>query len=241
VSSSLRFVTRSSTIRWIVLTGSLTGFCLVALSIWAWAKFGSVTAALAYFGGHRILAEAYSKSFGTIEPGFERTVSFEITNTTERPVNVVGVTSSCTCLRAVDLPILLAPRGGKQSIRFRYRAGLKPRQVLEKLRIFTDHPSHRWLDVTITGVVAGQGASSSRSVTSRSGVSSGLDYENRFSRDTWSTRCRQANEHLLLRGSAEAKDPTSSRQHDQSTCQPLPEVVALLQSPATVRKAGSLT
>ncbi len=143
-----------SVLRWISISVGLAGLALVLLSVWASATLGSVGAALAYLGGERILVDAYSKSFGTIGLGAERTITFVITNATDRPVKLVGAMTSCTCLRAVELPITVSPKGGSRAVRFIYRGAQKPVQVLEKLRIFTDHPLHRWVDVTVKGSVA---------------------------------------------------------------------------------------
>ena len=131
-----------------VVICSNIGFALVA-AWWLW-QFGSVSAGLARLRGDRLLLDAYSKSFGTIEAGQLGTVEFNLMNTSSGQVTVLGARSSCTCAAADDLPTVVPPRG-RQSIRIHVRRDRLPGRVLEKVSLFTDEPSQPELVIRVEG------------------------------------------------------------------------------------------
>lgn len=77
--------------------------------------FGSPIAAFAWLQGNRLTVEPTVMDLGEVEAGPQRTVSFRVTNHGERPVTLVGGTSTCNCTATEGLPIDIPP-GGSRSV-----------------------------------------------------------------------------------------------------------------------------
>ena len=70
----------------IVVTTALLGAC----AAYGVARFGSITAALSYAGGRRILVDATIKSLGDLTPGGSLTLKYTLRNLTDHPVTIQG-------------------------------------------------------------------------------------------------------------------------------------------------------
>lgn len=128
-----------------------TNIGLALVAAWGFWQFGSFSAGLARLRGDRLLVDAYSKSFGSLEAGRVGTVEFNLLNTTWRPVTVLGARSSCTCAATDDLPMVV-PSGGRRSIRILVRRDRKPGRVSEQVSLFTDEPSQPELVIRVEGI-----------------------------------------------------------------------------------------
>jgi hypothetical protein len=117
----------------LILAGG--GFALVLLV--GIGRFGSTSSALAYLRGDRLVPDAYSKSFGTVTKDERPSVDFLLKNWSERPIKVLGVNQSCTCLTTSNLPIVIPSRGEAiLRVSSRPKPGLGP--YFERLRVLTD-------------------------------------------------------------------------------------------------------
>jgi len=124
------------------------GFALVAA--WGFWQFGSGSAGLARLRCDRLLVDAYSKSFGSLEAGSVGTVEFNLLNTARRPVTVLGARSSCSCAAAGDLPMVV-PSGGRRSITILVRGDRQAGRVSEQVSLFTDEPNQPKLVIRVEG------------------------------------------------------------------------------------------
>jgi hypothetical protein len=99
--------------------------------------FGSTSSALAYLRGHRLIPDAYTKSFGAATTDERPSVNFLLTNWTEQPIKVLGANSSCTCLVTSDLPFVVPPKG-RALLKVGARAKSRSGPYAERLRVITD-------------------------------------------------------------------------------------------------------
>jgi hypothetical protein len=65
--------------------------------------------ALAWLRGEAITVEPVVSDVGKGQPGEQQTFRVNLTNRTDRPVRLVGGTTSCRCTATNDLPLILAP------------------------------------------------------------------------------------------------------------------------------------
>jgi hypothetical protein len=72
-------------------------------------SFGSVDAALARLRGERISIRPSIVDVGAGQPGDTLEAVVEVVNRTDRPVNLLGGTSDCSCVTTRDLPVALEP------------------------------------------------------------------------------------------------------------------------------------
>ena len=98
-----------NSVSWVTMTIILTNIGLGILVAWAFLRFGSLTAAAAYVAGDRLLVDKTNKSFGRVIQGDTPSVEFALYNTTSKPVAIIGVSSSCTCVVVEDLPLTIPP------------------------------------------------------------------------------------------------------------------------------------
>jgi hypothetical protein len=136
---------------WMAMTLTITNIGLALLVASALFWFGSIGSALAYLGGDRLIVDAGSKSFGTLERGQVAAVIFQFTNMSKRPITVLGASSSCTCASVEDLPGTIAPAGGRQ-VKVVIRTN-KTGHVSEKLRVYVDCPGQSAIDIVVFGYV----------------------------------------------------------------------------------------
>jgi len=92
----------------------------------------------------------------TVQEGKEgdaREALFVISNLTDKPVGVVGVTMACTCVSTEKLPVVLPPKGTKE-VHVALRLGKSPTgRIVQSVVYHTDHPASPWLAFTLTGRV----------------------------------------------------------------------------------------
>lgn len=70
-------------------------------------RFGSVSAALAYLRGERLLVAKPTKSVSAIA-GDRIALQYLLTNWTDHPISLIGAASSCTCTALESMPITLS-------------------------------------------------------------------------------------------------------------------------------------
>lgn len=130
-------------ISWMALTIILSNLGLGTLALAGWIEFGSISSALGYLRGDRLIPDAYSKSFGTTPAGQTRTVEFLLTSYLSHPVKIIGFKSSCTCASASELPIEVP-----SSATVRLKVDVRPKTnqagsssgfpISESVRLYTD-------------------------------------------------------------------------------------------------------
>lgn len=69
--------------------------------------FGSVSAAMTFFSGQRLVVDSSSKFGGSVEKGDFVDVIYKLSNLSRQSVRVIGAKSSCSCLGVLDLPIAI--------------------------------------------------------------------------------------------------------------------------------------
>jgi Protein of unknown function (DUF1573) len=150
VISTADTATKKRPLSWMSLTLIITNIGLVSIAAIALYVFGSFGAALAYFSGDRLIADAYSRSVGIVSVGEQHAVFFKIRNMSNQTVRIVGADSSCTCLVTDQLPVVLPPHGV-----FRLRIGVRPKsqpgQIAERVSLITDREGQQSLNLKISG------------------------------------------------------------------------------------------
>jgi hypothetical protein len=140
------------------LTVIITNIGLLSIAAIALYSFGSFGSALAYLSGDRLIVDAYTRSVGVVSEGERHAVFFKLTNMSNQAIEILGATSSCTCLVVDQLPVVLPPHGV-----FQLRIGIrtKPRssRIDERVRLITDREGQRHLDLRINGRVVPRGGS----------------------------------------------------------------------------------
>jgi len=150
-------VRKGSRVAGVVCIALLSSLALAFLAIWAWIEFGSISAALAYARGARLLPDAFAKSFGTLETGEERRVVFSVSNRCGRQINILGARTSCTCISAEALPLVVPP-GYSRPLQLTVRSASRLGTVNEKVLFYTDYPRQLRLVLSVTGRVIPPGS-----------------------------------------------------------------------------------
>ena len=127
--------------------------------LWAWLQHGSVSAALAYVKGDRLLVDVGAKTLAPMSPGEKKTVTFWVTNRSSEPITILGAKSSCTCTAAGDLPLTI-PAGATRPVAVGIHAGPKPAVLDGTLKLFTDHPSKPVLTLRVKSMISGPAVAS---------------------------------------------------------------------------------
>lgn len=121
---------------WLWQTMLLSNIMLLSLFAFGQFRFGSLAAMRAYARGHHVLADTYTKSLGPIPVGKSKTVSFRLSNTSRRPITLIGAARSCTCTTASALPLTIPPSG---SVEVAVNASARaPGKYSTDVRFFTD-------------------------------------------------------------------------------------------------------
>ena len=81
-------------------------FAVFSLSVTA--IFGSLSQAVAWSSGNRVLVVPRVIDVGTVTSGDKVDFQIKVKNASDNPVTLLGSTSSCTCLLTADLPITIA-------------------------------------------------------------------------------------------------------------------------------------
>jgi len=133
-----------------------TNIFLLALVLWAYISFGSLRIGLAFLRGEKLLPDAYSKSFGTVEAGKVQDVVFNLKNHSSTPISLIGSSSSCSCVVTGRI-VGVVPAGGEWPLRVTVRTAGRKGDISEKLNVFTDSPSTPQVHLRVAGrVVPGE-------------------------------------------------------------------------------------
>jgi hypothetical protein len=92
----------------LVKIGAGAGVLLALASCAFLLAFANPAEALAWFRGEAITVDPAVSDVGKGEPGEERTFRVQLTNRTNRPIRLVGGTTTCSCIATRDLPLALA-------------------------------------------------------------------------------------------------------------------------------------
>jgi hypothetical protein len=139
-------------VAWVMTTLLLAVAGVAALALVGSLEFGSLSAALRFLRGERLLADASSKDVGTIPAGETREIEFHLTNVTDHPLTVVGFKSSCGCASATRLPMTIAP-GATAPLAVSVRASARLASISTSVRLYTDDPGVRDPILYLTGQI----------------------------------------------------------------------------------------
>lgn len=156
---------RSRQPSWILTTVVLTSLGLAAFVAWAWITFGSISTALAFTAGQRLVLDPSIVAFGQVDVGSEATVEVGLINLTGHPVRLLGAQSSCTCAVASGLPATVPP-SGRHPIRVTVRGGTRQGDIAEAVSIFTDCKDEPRLALRVVGRITASNPSTSTSIQS---------------------------------------------------------------------------
>ena len=95
-ASTKSAATRSS-LRTLVVTIALSLTMLGLGAGYGRHRFGSMSAALAYLRGDRLLVDESSRTIDDVQSGSEIVVRYGFTNWAAHPVKLLGMSSSCSC------------------------------------------------------------------------------------------------------------------------------------------------
>ncbi len=141
-----------NSVSWVTMTIILTNIGLGILVAWAFLRFGSLTAAAAYVAGDRLLVDKTNKSFGRVIQGDTPSVEFALYNTTSKPVAIIGVSSSCTCVVVEDLPLTIPP-SSNVSLRAKILTEGKSGPITGALKAYTDYNDQPIIELNVRGNV----------------------------------------------------------------------------------------
>jgi Protein of unknown function (DUF1573) len=146
---------------WLSVTLLFAGAGLVLLVGLAFYSFGSIGSAVAYVSGERLLLDRCSKSFGEVRPGERPLLRFDLTNTSDRAIAVLGARTQCTCLFAEGLPLSIPP-GSRRAFHVAVKTGSRVGKLQEPIQLYTDFPGQRELRLTVHGRILSSAAQPSR-------------------------------------------------------------------------------
>jgi hypothetical protein len=146
-----------------VLAASVGLGCLAAVGVYL---FGSVGNAVGYMKGQRVFARP--EALVSTVTGKAREFSVTVSNLGKRPVRILGVQSSCSCVATHGIPVDL-PANSRCTIKANFRPkGKQTGRFTQTLRLFTDEPNQQHLDVLVHFYVEG-GVSPTESASSPRG------------------------------------------------------------------------
>jgi hypothetical protein len=102
-----------------ILTVTVVGS---AMFVWIAHRFGSWNALAARVRGETLLVHPRVRHIGNLQPNSETAIEFQIQNVTDEPVMVVGLSGSCSCAAATELPMVIRA-GAQMPLVLRVRAG----------------------------------------------------------------------------------------------------------------------
>ena len=135
---------------WLLQTLIVTTLALAITAMFVKLRFGRISAALGFLRGQHIVATESEKSLGEIQPGETRDVLFDVTNTTTRPLTLIGATTTCSCTVVENLPLTI-PGASEQTVRVRVRIREKDGPWSEKLQLLTDDSAQPRLTLRLVG------------------------------------------------------------------------------------------
>jgi len=132
-------------------TTSTVVLALIAVGLAGRFFFGSLSSALDYAAGRRLIVAVSQQSIGTVSPGRQGEATFEMTNFSGRPVVLLGARTNCTCTFAKSLPLTLPPHSsGRVLVAVR---GDKVGPIAEQVFFLTDSANDPSLAVSVVGQV----------------------------------------------------------------------------------------
>ncbi len=117
-------------------------------------RFGSISRALGYARGERLLPDQTSKFFGTVKRGTDPSVSFMLKNESNLPVKVLGAKASCTCLVLRSTPHTI-PAGDEGTVQVQVMTNKQIGEVSATLVLYTDVPGHGAIRLSVNGFIDG--------------------------------------------------------------------------------------
>jgi hypothetical protein len=120
----------------------------------AYAIFGSISSALAYARGERLLVDDTRKSFGVLDAGQSREVAFRLSNRSGRTVRVLGMKSNCTCATSGGYPMTIQP-GESVALKVNVNTKKLSGEVAQPIRFYTDYPKRLEIELVVHGFVTG--------------------------------------------------------------------------------------
>jgi hypothetical protein len=140
--------------RWVlrdlVVTSALTCGMLLVSGAAGYARFGSLSAALAAARGERVHVPEKTKVLGNVISGSQSTVSWQVTNVSSNPIGLIGSLTSCTCTSLDKLPPVLQPRESAV-IKATILIPKVGRSMSGSIKLFTDEPSQREVILSYSG------------------------------------------------------------------------------------------
>ncbi|MGC8642089.1 MAG: DUF1573 domain-containing protein [Isosphaeraceae bacterium] len=137
---------------------ALISFNLTLLGCLAWgvASTGSVSGALRFLKGDTLIADRYTKSFGSLEIGRYFVVSFKLVNLGRNAVRVVGCRTTCNCIPDThsELPFVIEPNRTKQ-FGVLVSTGGEEKEFKGAVILLTNN-RQRELNLSIEGTVVGR-------------------------------------------------------------------------------------
>lgn len=121
------------------VTLSLTLGLLAAGAGYGRLRFGSVSATLDSLRGRSVLVDERAKSIIGVRPGSQVVMSYALTNISDRPVRIIGSSSSCECTTIEEMPITLPP-SETRTVSARITISEHNPNSSGTLRLFTDEP-----------------------------------------------------------------------------------------------------
>lgn len=147
----MKFRVLPASMRFAAVTAAIVASNLAIATAWASHQYGSVTHALAYARGERLVVDRPRVDLGVVAAGAKYPIRFRVANLGGTPVRLVGCSTSCDCTTPQDLPATIPP---SSTITFdvRYKPRLDQAQPI-RLRLYTDHPACPELPMTIRAEV----------------------------------------------------------------------------------------
>lgn len=102
-------------------------------------RFGSLAAALSAVRGDPLLVDRPFRSMSGIRPGSRVLLHYALTNASDRPIKLVGIKASCSCITADELPLTIAVSETKSlsaTVKTREDESAKDGSIC----LYTDHP-----------------------------------------------------------------------------------------------------
>jgi len=127
----------SATLRRILAVAAGTGVILaVGFGGLAW-MYGSPYEALSHVRGEAITVESIVSYVGDGIAGEQRSFTIQLANHRDRPIKVIGGTTTCSCIATNDLPIIVPPRESRPiTVRITFRGS--PGRFRHSFVLYTD-------------------------------------------------------------------------------------------------------
>jgi Protein of unknown function (DUF1573) len=116
-------------------------------------EFDSVSSALAFLRGDRLIPDSYTRTIGTVDSSSDQVATFELTNHAKRPITILGARSSCGCVVPDDkLPMKFFHKE-KRLLTIKIHPALKDGGFFERIVLYTDYPEQREVILVLSGRV----------------------------------------------------------------------------------------